>query len=322
MSYEKTEYFDATTDYYKLEEESEDVLLKRRIQTYSTHALKLGLRVDSIVVLSTQFVEGLKALDRVFQMAREVKMPHGFRLVGPPGSGKSTLIRYFSESLPPSNLFMPSLGCMGVRAAAKSTTGQLIASLLAIYKYPFISQNYKTVYLRKELLFELIREKGTRLIYVEDAHQLLKTSSKRQGIALEPDVTAFLSEMMDETNVGLVLMGDKSLDQLETIDKSLADRIAAKIEMLHFEPNNQWRGVLIGFSKDCSWFDVKIIEDVICAKNLHHATGGNLRQFKRLLTEAVLIAAQVNESAISNESLKNAFSVVFGKQSSRTNPFV
>ena len=48
----------------------------------------------------------------------------------------------------------------------------------------------------------------------------------------------------------------------------------------------------------------------------------NLRAFKRLMTEAILIAADSAHSVVNQEIFSGAFQEVFGKATMRSNPFV
>ena len=313
--------FEATVDYEEIETEEKETL-SRRIQTYSVEALKNGLAIDKIFVQHTRFNEGLGALDRVFQISKEVAMSHGLRVLGPPGVGKSALLNYFAESLPRSSLFAPGLGCVCIRASARPTTGQILSSLLEAYKYPFISSSENKVYTRKFQALELVRLKGTRLIFIDEAHNLVRQVRNRGGKAAEPEATVFLCELMDATNVALVLGGTDELDKLADIDSHLADRIAGRVALSCFEPNGEWLAFILAFSKACTWFTLKLIEDHKQAKLLHTATGGSPRHVKRLLTEAVLVAVQAKCTSLQPEHFAQAYSLIYGKQSLRTNPYV
>lgn len=313
--------FTAKPHFDDIEIDEDAGLQARRVQTYGSEALRLGLKVDTIFVLHTRFKEGLSDLDRIFQIARDVSMPHGLRLVGATGVGKSALLRYFFESLPRSTLFSPGYGCVRIRATARPTAGQLIAALLRGYRYPFASVSERTIYMRKDQAIDLVRLKGTRLIFVDEAHNLMHQVRRRGNGSVEPDATVFLCELMDETNAALVLGGSQELDQLENIDSYLADRVSGRVELRYFEPNSQWIAFLLAFSKACTWFDLKVIENSAQAKLLHTATGGNPRRLKCLLTEAVLVAAEAKCTSVSIEHLKAAHLLVYGVHGLRTNPY-
>lgn len=304
-------------DHIDLEEKE---TLNRRVLAYSVDALKIALPIDKIVVEHTQFHGGLLALDRIFQLAREVNMPHGLRLIGPTGVGKSSLLQYFSESLPRSTLFAPGLGCISIRIGSRPKTGQIISALLRKYRYPFIPKSESNLCNYKEILFELVRLKGTRLIFIDEAHSLL-CQARIGNESVEPEATGFLRELMDETNVALVLGGKEELDKLANADSHLADRISGRFVMSCFDASAEWVGFLCAFSDACTWFDIKLIKDPKQAKLLHTATGGSPRNLKRLLTEVVLVAAQAKCKSIQVEHFSAAYIAVNGKQSLNTNPY-
>lgn len=312
--------FDATPDFETIQKEEKE-LLSRRIQAYSIETLKIGLPIDTIFVQHTQFAESLAAMDRIFQIAREVKMPHGLRIVGPTGAGKSAIFDFFKESLPQSSLFAPNLGCVRIRVSARPTTGQLISALLEEYKYPFNTVTDKTIYLRKRHAISLVQEKGTRLIFLDEAQNLISQVKRRNKSLIEPEATVFLRELMDSTHVALVLGGTDELDKLEDVDRHLADRVAGRQSLNYFQPNSAWLAFMKSFVIACSSFDIKIIENEKQAKLLHTATYGSPRNFKRLLTEAVLVAAQAKSNSLQAEHFAPAFKLVYGSQSLKTSPY-
>ena len=313
--------FDATADFEKIDLEERETL-SRRIQTYSVDALKEGLPIDKIFVQHSLFNEGLKALDRVLQLSKEVTMPHGLSIVGPTGVGKSALLHYFTESLPKSSLFAPGLGCVRIQASARPTSGEIISSLLEEYKYPFISNSKNKIYTQKIITSELVQLKGTRLIFIDEAQHLLRQVRRRGGESkAEPEATVFLRDLMDATKVALVLGGTSELDKLAEIDSHLADRITGRVALSCFAPNGEWLAFLLAFSKACTWFDLKLIEDHKQAKLLHTATGGSPRHLKRLLTEVVLVASQSQHKSLQPEHFALAYTLIYGKNSLRTTPY-
>lgn len=311
---EKTVQFD--------EPEIEEVrTAARRLQEYSTKALAIAAEVDRIHVKHTQFTQALGAMDRLFQIAPLFEMTHGMRLVGPPGSGKSALFRYFRNSLPRSSLFAPGYGAVGVRAGRRPTAGQLIAALLRAYRYPFRSGGSATVYGRSGIVFDLIREKGTRMLFIDEAQHLLRQTRRTEQVSDEPEATDLLREIVDTNKVALVLAGTEVLDGLGTADHHLADRVPGRHALSHFGEGAAWRGFLRAYSKQCDSHDLSIIDSVRESGRLHIATSGNPRAVKRLITEAVLISADAGKQGVDEASLGSAFRVVFGTDTLMRNPY-
>ena len=304
--------------------EDEDVrVAARRMQAYSPAAIALATQVDRVFVNHEGFKVGLHAFDRIFQLAPLTAMPHGLRLIGPPGSGKTTLFTYHRDSLPRSSLFVAGLGAVGVRAGSRPTAGQLVGALLHAYRYPFKYGNRGVVYARRDILFDLIKQKGTRYVFVDEAHRLLNQLRRIDGQDQEPEATVFLRDMMDECRVGLVLAGTVLLDRLEGIDLHLADRVVGRHELRYFAtPGAEWHGLLMAFAKECSeFFDLGYVLEPVEARRLHAATGGNLRRVKRLLTEAVLVAVDRGQRTPDAAVLDLAFRAIHGSDGAAVNPY-
>jgi len=132
-----TENNTETTVEFDAPEAEEVTIAARRLQEYSKRALQLAVEVDRIYVNHDQFVKGVVALDRLFQIGPEFEMAQGLRLVGPPGSGKSALFRYFRDSLPRSSLF--AAGVWGGRYSRRpeADIGTDGSRLLACLSVPF-----------------------------------------------------------------------------------------------------------------------------------------------------------------------------------------
>lgn len=312
--------FSETANFDELDEEAKQIQA-RRLTTYSKQALRAGVSVDAIHVHYPSFVGSIKSMDRMFQIAREVKMAHGLMLIGPPGSGKSAIFRYFRDSLPTSSLFAPGLGAIGIRAVRKPTVGQIVTALLRAYRYPFAAGSGSQLYVKRHLVFDAIRDKGTRLIFVDEAQHLVSPGRPKLSSEGETSATEFLRELMDETNVALVLAGSTVLDDLAIVDKHLKSRVSARVELSNFPADQDWLGLLKGFAKQCEAYDLSTLLDPGEARLLHRATEGNLRSLKRLLTEAVLIGIDTNQRKLNREIMKKAFDLAFGSNALVSNVF-
>jgi hypothetical protein len=318
----ETHDFCAVANYEELEAE-DAAIRQRRIETYSVQALQVGLKVDQITILHTAFKDGLAALDRVFQIAPQVRMPHGIRLVGPTGSGKTALARYFEESLPRSTLFEQGFGCLRVRISTTPSAGHVVASLLRRCCYPFTRGSERRAHWQQDLAFDLVRAKGTRLIIFEQAHRLIDAQrGGRYSRDSNPGTAAaVICDLIDEVPVGVVLTGQDSLARLADTEPELESRISSGYALSDYAADTQWSGIVRGFVKQCTWFDLGGIATDAQVKLLHLACRGNLRALKRLLTETVLVAAQAGARAADGEHLREAFARVNGKSTTATNPY-
>ncbi|MEX8195318.1 TniB family NTP-binding protein [Comamonas guangdongensis] len=294
----------------------------RRLSTYSVGALRVATEADRAFVLFPDAVRALKALDRLFQLGTEFSMPQGMCLVGPSGVGKTASFRYFQASLPQSALFSQDFAAIGMRMQSKPKTGHLVQGILKALKYPFAGGSGKQLYMRRFLLFDALKNCRTRLIWIDEAHHLLYPRRTSASNEWENDATEFLRELMDECNISLVLAGTSELDTLPDAASHLASRVPIREEMKNFPSDGNWVGFVRAFAKQCRSFDLGYVHAPEVAMRLHLATEGNLRAFKRLMTEAILVAFDGGSSAVDKDAFSSAFQRVFGEATLRSNPFV
>ena len=316
---EKVQFDASLADDDRLEDDVE--VQKRRIAVYSVEALRTAMAVDKIYVNHPSFAAAVAAMDRIFQLAPEMDMPQGMLLTGPTGSGKTTVFKYFASSLPPSSFFAPGFGALAIRCAKRPTTGFLIGALLRSYKYPFSTGTGKQLYARRQVVFDAVREKKTRLLFLDEAGGLLSPRDKLVVDNGETDVTDFLRELMDTCRVGVVLATKLGVGVLDTLDDALASRISVRQTIQTFKPNEEWQGMMNAMVKQCKTFDVGLISSPGMAKRINLATNGNLRGFKRLLAEAILIAYDAKKLTLNEAILAQAFLRVYGENAGRPNVF-
>lgn len=295
---------------------------ERQIKSYSIHALKTAAVVDKIYVQHTQFANLVGAMERVFQIAPEFDVPNGMLLLGPPGTGKSAAFQFFRGTLPSSSLFTDGDGAVGLRCPKRPRVGHFVTALLKAYRYPFAHGSAQQMYMRRGILFDAIREKGTRLIFVDESQNMLRSRSASSSHDGDTEVSEFFREMMDECKIALVLSGSQELDAVAGADTALASRLTVRETLSNIELGAQWMAILHAFGRQCSSFDLSGLEDPKLATLLHRATQGNLRSLKRLLIEAVLIAVDAKQNAVDVVVFSKAFGLVFGSAHAQPNVFV
>jgi hypothetical protein len=136
------------------------------------------------------------------------------------------------------------------------------------------------------------------------------------------NVTDLLRELMDEVPLGLALCGAPGLEDLASIDEHLGSRVGARFLLPSFDVGPTWHGFVRTFRRHCNAFDLTIVDEKEEVARLHRATRGNLREFKRLVTEGVLIAADAGDPALTVAHLSLAFSRIHGEGNSAANPYL
>lgn len=308
-------------DYSDFDFEDRDIEA-RRLQMYSDRALNMGLPVDQMFINHPAFSAALAALDRIFQLSTKVDMPHGMRLIGSSGTGKTSLLKYFQRSLPKSSLFAEGVGAIYVRVPMNVSTPYLVSRLLRLYGYPFRRVTWDAMEQRITVLVEAIRQKGTQLIMFDEAHNLAPMAGRKKAPQEEgTSPTDFIRLLMDETRIGTVFSGINALDGLADLDQALASRVVGCHRFELFKYDATWIGLIKGFVQQAGQFDIRVLLDKEISLRLHRATEGNLRSLKRLLTEVVLVAVDSGAEKAEIAHIHKAYSLVYGVASLKENPF-
>ena len=303
------------------DEEEEKKTRTRRLMQYCEAALQAGALVEQVYVNFSEFKALLGACDRIFQLSKTLETPHGLLVTGPPGSSKTTLASYFIKSLPESDLFETGFGAIMFRLRTSPSQGHIVSGLLQALKYPFSQVKRGRVFAMRDVAFEALKQRGTKIVFVDQAHCLSSQIKSRHSDVVESAASDTLREMMDETRVGLVLLADASFRGLANIDEALDDRVTVRMPLRHFTNDAEWQGFLQAFSKAVNCVDVAIIETSPVATATLSATDGNRRSFRRLIVEAVIIAVQDDHKILTMDHLKRAFAAVNGNSSQRSNPY-
>jgi len=308
-------------DDFDAPDEEERSTRTRRLFTYSVQAIKVAASVDKVFIVHPDCRTSLTGCDRVFQLSDALSQQQVIVLAGSTGVGKTALIKYFRSSLPKSSLFEQGFGAIAVRLPSKPTVGHLVGTMLRQLKHPFPQVTSHTLAIKREVLIESLRQRGTRLLFLDESHNLRDQSRVRSRANDGTNVTDCLRELVDEASVGLCLSGTEELLQLAAIDSHLDNRVSARFHLKAFVDNGIWRGFLSTFRRHCTQIDLGIIDSVEHAQKLYVATTGNLRIFKRLVTEAALICADSNANVVAPEHFKRAFDSISGDVGRMGNPY-
>ncbi|MFA6262463.1 MAG: TniB family NTP-binding protein [Bacteroidia bacterium] len=310
-----------TSDEDDWPDEEERQFKARRLFTYSVEALRVGTAVDRVMVNHPSFKSVLAGCDRVFQLSRELSMQQGVAVSGVSGTGKTALIKHYRQSLPKSDLFEVGQGALALRLVKRPTVGHLIGGLLKQLRYPFPHVNAKTLGMKHDVVVDALRQNGTRILFLDEAQHLLTQTRMRGQLDDGSNVTDCLNALMDEVPVGLALFGSEELHKIEDVDRHLASRISAHLALQPFQAGAVWSSFVKAFVRQCQQFDLAFLLSSPEQARLQKVTGGNLRDFKRLVTEAVLICVDEGVIHMGVEHFRVAFDRVYGTHTSTSNPY-
>jgi Cdc6-like AAA superfamily ATPase len=292
----------------------------RRMAMYSIKAIATAREVARKYILFPELKTALAAFDRVYQLSREIGIPQGVLLTGPPGSSKTSVADYFMRSLPPASDVVDGFGALYVRMRASASAGFIVSQLLSAVRHPFTNVRQDRLASMRDIACEAMLHKGTRIVFVDEAHCLALRGRGRMEDDKESAAGNLLREMMDRAGIAVVLLGDQQLQNIEQIDKALADRVSVRIRLAHFGNDGVWAAFL-GELARVQAIDMTVLAEAAIRAATHAATGGCRRAVKRLMTEAVLVAVDDTASKVTPAHLRLAFQRTHGPGNVVPNPY-
>ena len=292
----------------------------RQMAMYSGEALRRAYVVDRLIVPHSGFKAALASFDRSFQLAKEFSVPTGVRVHGPPGAGKSTVLQYFRDSLPPFSLIEAGFGVIRIEVPKLPQVGSVIEAVLAAVEYPFSKVTSTTVHIKREQSVKALQRKGTRILAVDEAQNLFMAAGAKmtgEGTA----VTSYLRHVADNAKVSLCLAGGPALARLEALDRYLASRCPTMTELVDFTAGGEWLGVVRSIVKQCDTFDLGFLDQVEQRKPLFQAVSGNLRALKILVIESILVAVDAGQDRLDAGCMAIALNRVRGSKNVADNPW-
>lgn len=309
----------------KNEDDREDAHFRdaaaRRQSLYSAEALRRGAAVDDAIALHPQFLAGLEAIDRVFQLGRALSTSTGVCIVGPAGVGKTTLLEYFLASLPPNDLFEAGRGAIRIRLPKSPLLGATVEAILTALRYPFPRTTATQLSIKRQNSLDALRQYRTHVLLVDEAHNLCAGPYGRGASSDEgTPVTEYLRQIVDQ-RVGLVLCGGPSLIDLGERDKYLQSRCPSAVELRRFDYDRDWMGVIAQLVARTPMHDMGMLATHAQSDKLQRATLGSLRWLKMLVIEAVLISTDKGKRELDEDDLREAHDRALGGLREATNPW-
>jgi len=293
----------------------------RRMSIYSLRAINAARTVANTYILFPQVKAALAAFDRVYQLSRDVAIPQGVLLVGPPGSSKTSAANYFMQSLPPAPDVVNGFGALHLRMRPGATAGLIVSQVLNAVRHPFTHVRQDRLTPMRDIACEALQHKGTRLIFVDEAQCLALRGRGRLVDERDTSAANMLREIMDRARVGLVLLADQRLPALDHVDRALADRVSVRLSLSHFDNDAAWAAFLTGMTRSVDQPSLKLLTSPAARAATHTATVGSRRATMRLVVEAVLIAVDADANEITQGHLQLAFQRTRGPGNELPNPY-
>lgn len=293
----------------------------RRMEMYSVEAIGVAREVARRYVLFNGLKDVLAAFDRVYQLSRDLELPQGVLVTGPPGSSKTSVAEYFAKSLPPTPNVVEGFGTAHLRMRPGITAGLVVSQVLNAVRHPFTNVRHDRVSTMRDIACEALQHRGTRILFVDEAHCLGMRGRGRLADDRETSACNMLREFMDRGHQALVLLGDQRLQDLENVDRALANRVSVRMSLTHFGNDGSWGSFLRGFARDSDAVSLALLSEASMCSATHAATGGCRRTVARLITEAVLIAVDADAKEVTRAHFHLAFQRTSGPSHMAPNPY-
>lgn len=304
----------------ELNDEDRDVQA-RRMSMYSRGAINAARAVSNAYILFPQVKAALTAFDRVYQLSRDVAIPQGVLLLGPPGSSKTSAAHYFMQSLPAAPDVVDGFGALYVRMRPGATAGLIVSQVLNAVRHPFTNVRHDRLTPMRDIACEALQHKGTRLLFVDEAQCLALRGRGRLVDERDTSAANMLREIMDRAGVGLVLLADQRLPGLDHVDRALADRVSVRLSLSHFDNDAAWSAFLTGLTRSVDKPNLTLFNTLAARAATHTATAGSRRATMRLVVEAVLIAVDAEAAELTQAHLRLAFQRTRGPGHELPNPY-
>lgn len=269
--------------------------------------------VESLTIAIPQFVSCVQLIDGLIEKSGALADPGGLRVIGAPGVGKSCVHTHIVRNHPatdgPSGRRCPILS---ISTVSEPTTNQIVTEMLRAVGYHYSSS--QTAADKTEILMSAVRACHVKVVLVDEFQQVVEGGRGKIANA----IADWFKRFYDDTQVPIVFFGTPTASKVFEINTQLATRISATFEIAPLGYDATFVGLLRAFDQALPMDEPCGLGESRLAQAIHRATEGNLRMLKKLLKEAVLVAATDEAPALRDTDFQRAFFRVAG---SRPNPF-
>lgn len=286
---------------------------ERWLATYSPSALRQGAAIDGAVVQHDRFKELVGGLDRMFLLSKELKQPVGGVIRGDAGVGKSTLCRYFLDTLPAHDLAERGSGVLYLRLRRGRSLAAVVQRILGLLDYPLFKVSNANLDARRSLSIDALQRHKIRLLLVDEAHQMIGhgTAKRDDGSS----ISEYFREIMDEAQIAVCLVGGASLSELGRVDPYLESRCVVNEALKDFALDGPWLSLVQSLMPGNGTLNFKQLQSSREIREAIHKTAhGNLRRLKQYLTELVMATVDAGKAIPDAAELKLAFQRAFGSE--------
>lgn len=259
-------------------------------------------------------------LDELVQHRCHDEEPECIAIVGETGTGKSRLLKQYRKKWPGQrHSTFTEVPVLYVEVPAKCTVKMLAGAVLKELKSPFWTRGDELE--RTHQLTTLLAECKVRVVILDEVNHLADRGAQKSHY----HVGDWIKQLVNQAKIPVVLAGTHAAAVLWETNEQLADRYREVLTLKPLSPDRleELRSVLAVFGRlvaDISCIDVAA-EDMATA--IATATGGRLRNIRRLFMRSVALAEGHVKPAITRDVLSQAFAdVIYKTPPKDRNPFL
>jgi len=267
----------------------------------------------------SSFDAGLRFIHALLERAKHTKQAGGLWIVGDGGTGKSFILdRIHQQYAPIETPVSRIVPLISIELRERPSVSSLMLHML--YQ---LGQDLELLHYRNNddledaLVAAMVTSKTLAVMFDEAQHLWISNTRKKDRAAGQ--VGDFLKRLYRHVGAAYIFAGTPGLGEVADRECQSNTRWSGRLTLKNFEYDIDFLGLVDALDELAPMPQKAGLKDPLIAAPLHLATQGNFRLLKRLLAEAVLIAARERSERITLSHLSDAHFNIFCDIS---NPFL
>jgi hypothetical protein len=248
--------------------------------------------------------------------------PEHLMLLGDPGTGKSTLLRWVVKQFPRvEHLEMTEIPVLYVEVPSSCSSKKLAGAMLRALGSPFWNKGDEES--RTDQLKTLLAGCKTRMVVLDEINHVVDRGQEKSHEA----VADWIKQLSGQAQVPFLLSGISRSRLLLEANDQFADRFREILELTPLgvgdeEQVTEFAVVMEAFEAMLEGIDHIDLKSEEVLRTLAFATAGRLRNIRKMMVRSVELVSKRPGSRIDLGILEKAFlEVIFKKATDQQNPF-